>query len=467
LKKEARIQIAALLRRGFEDYTQAQAWLLVFSIAMVLVISVHTITHPDTLIYHAKSILSLQRYPSIPGIANLRLQLGFQSSWFAVLALTNPIRQQHNLIFLNGAVLCWFLIFLISCLRGWWMGWLLLAYTLASWTQIRLTASSASPDFIVSLYCWAAILAFLQKGPASRNSYLALTIIFCMGTVLTKMSGMVILLLAVPAIVGSRWGGKGRLLAWCLLSFAILCVKNIIASGYMLYPSSWPDLFHARWKIPAMHMQYLREYIRSYATMPFAEQASPLSPGQRFTAWWKYIEAPDHLLLIAVVAGMLVWLVLSMKSRYRPMLFRENKFALLVALAGSCLWLFSAPNPRFGTGFIIPLAYFIWYPIPRPGMPALPPKFFRLTANCFMAAIAAYTAYRVVRFTSPTNLILPGGIAGEAYIPIGCEKAKVDLLHDTIIYSPGLPADCPSRPFSSFQPIGSSIREGFVPAPDP
>ena len=465
LNKKARRQIRMLLHRLFENYTTLPSVLLAAGIAMVLVISVHTINHPDTLIYHAKAIFLLQRYPPIPGIANLRVQLGYQSCWFAALAVTNPFPQQYDIIFLNGSVLCWFLIYVAPTLRRSWTCWALLAYSLASWTQIRLTAASASPDFIVALYCWAAILAFLDDHPARRNSCRALVVIFCMAAVLTKMSGMMILLLAVPALAAGKPAETLKLLAWCLVSTVILCVRNVLASGYMLFPSSWPDVFNVPWKIPLTYMRQNRDYTTEYA---FMSNASPgtflsLSPVQKILEWWSHIELPDRVLLLAIAGGLLVRLGLIIVRRDRSFLSGRNVFPFLVALAGSCLWMLKIPSPRFGTGFLVPLAYFLWHPLPWPKMPVLQPYLIRGTAWCMIAAVSAYTIYRCIRFTTTSNLLTPSGIALNAYKPNGCDQVKVDLLHDTII-SQGPSAKCLGSFFNSFPPMGATIRQCFEPA---
>jgi len=466
LRKETRRDIWMLLCRFFENYSLLQFGLLAACIAMILLISIHTTIHPDTLTYHAKSILLFQRYPPITGIANLRAQLGFQSGWFAALALMNPIRQLYNIVFLNGAVLSWFLIFLVNTLRRSWTGLLLLAYVLVSWTQVRNTAASPSPDFIVSLYCWAAILTFLDNDPANRNSRLSLTIIFCVGTVLTKVSGMMILLLAIPVVTG-RLAKTWRLIIWSLVTFAILGVKNLIASGYVLYPSSWPDLFHVRWKVPLMKMQHLTGYISFCATTPHADpvMAKTFTFAQKIRQWWGYIDLSNHLLLITIAAGILVWLGLMIVKHDSSMLPGRYKFPLLVVLAGGAFWVFSAPDPRFGTGFLVPLAYFLWSPIPWSKLPAVRSRLIYPATLCFIIAISAYSVYRITHFMTSSNLILPSGIAHEAYVPIGCEDTKVDLLRDTIISDRNLYSDCSSYGFSSFRPVGVSIRQGFEPAP--
>lgn len=461
LKEKPREEIRALLINVFKNFTPLQYGLLAACITMVLVISVHSITHPDTLIYHARSILLFQRYRTIPGVANLLPHFGFQSGWFAALALCNPT-PWHTLIFLNGAVLCWFFIFVISTWNNTWLGWLLLAYTLFSWIQVRLTAASASPDFIVSLFSFAAFYTYLKKDDrnADQQFYPALTILCCMAAILTKLSAIPLLLLAAAATDGYRKTRPVRyLIIYSGAALVILCIKNVLTSGYLLYPAAVPDLFNVDWKMPLSRLQQLQLYISRYATIPSDEptQPFPLSWTQRISGWWSYIDNPERLLLLAILGGLLANLIILVTKGKKSLLFAWNKYtkALVIAFIGSMIWLWNAPSPRFGTGFLIPLLYLLFYHLPQPALKIT--RLFTLVAGyCLFTAISAYTVYRCIYFLAPSNLAIPSGIAASAYEPVSGDNIRVDLLHNTI-------EKVQSSDTSTCVPIGHTIQQGFKP----
>jgi hypothetical protein len=435
----------------FRDYTPLQFALLAACIAMVLVISIYPINHPDTLHYHARSILLLQRYTTIPGVANLQTELGFQSGWFAALAIVNP-GNYYNFIFLNGAVLCWFFSYVISTWNKTWIGWLLLTYTLFSWVQVRLTAASPSPDFIVSLYAWAAIYCWLMNDDAGINPklYPRLTVLFSLAAILTKASALLFLLLATLAYIQNK-KKPVRLLIYSLIALLILFVKNAIASGYILYPSSFPDLLSFTWKMPLANLKAFQQYISQYATIPFTGPVQPLhlSWMERVKGWWSYIEAADRLLLLGISAGMIIHIILLIMKGKRSPLFIRNRYTIALAFTfiGSLVWLWAAPSPRFGTGFLVPLLYLLFYLLPQPA--SKPTKLLTLVASCCLFIIvSAYTVYRCVYFPVTTHLITPAGIDAAGYDPISYEGSSVDFLHDRVTTPDGLLT-------------GQSIRQGF------
>ena len=484
------VQIGSLTK----GFSPAGYWLLTACIGMTLIISVHTITHPDTLAYHARSILLFREYAAIPGIANLKTELGFQSSWFAIQAIFQPFSTlTRHIIFVNGAILCWYFLFVIhhmikSPSHAWaWL--LLLIYTLISFTQARLTAASASPDFIVTIYCWAAVYLFIQ---AENNNNITTTLIMicCIAAVLTKISALAILLLAAAALTG-----PGRLRqAWPVLIYAgiallLLLARNTIASGYPLYPTSLLDISNAGWKMRLPDLQSYQHYITMYARFPIRgkemDGIGQLPPGAWIPRWWReQVSLPDRLLILGIITGIILnGLTLLIRSEQPQQVPRsKNKrytLLLLITLAGSLLWFLAAPHPRFGTAFLLPLGYLLFRRFyrtgaPSPSLPGNRPApstpFLRrlplLAIYSLAAALTAYSAYRCYHFLTPSEIIVPTGIHPAAYEPLGCENIRVDLEKNTITACPSRQDSCKCRYeyFGGFSPIGTTIGKGFKPA---
>jgi hypothetical protein len=277
---------------------------------------------------------------------------------------------------------------------------------------------------------------------------------------LTKASAMVLLLLAATAFLyGKRpW----RALLYSCIALIILFIKNAIASGYILYPASWPDLLDVDWKVPLARLHDFQLYISRYATIPFTGPMQPwdLPWAQRAAAWWSNIQLPDRLLLLAILAGLLIHLVMLMIKGKRSTLLAWNRFTLpplVVAFIGSVIWLCAAPSPRFGTGFLVPFLYLLFYHLPQPA--SKPTRLLSLVAGCCLfMAVSAYTVYRCIYFLAPSELLTPSGIAASAYEPIDCGRARVDLLHDSIDKAQSAGSGC-----ETWSPRGRTVEKGFVP----
>jgi hypothetical protein len=177
---------------------------------VILVISADQVIHPDTLAYHAQAIHQMEYFGTIPGIVHVdNGVVAMSSTWFSLQAIFRfNFIHGHPYLFVNGCVVCWFCIFVcwkltraivehqnINLAPGWL---LLLIFSFASWTQIRLTAASASPDFIAALLIWAACY-FLVATPSKRSTFL--TVLFSAAAVSMKLSAIPVLLLPVICII--------------------------------------------------------------------------------------------------------------------------------------------------------------------------------------------------------------------------------------------------------------------------
>ena len=224
---------------------------------MVIFLTSSPVIHPDTLNYHVYSVLFFDHFGIVPGIVHLKPQFGFQSLWFVALNVFEfRFLSDAPTFYLNGAVLCWFILFLIS--EGKVFGkesqghitilpgiacFGLLFFTLISWTQIRLTASSASPDFISALCVFLGFYFLIVASRERENSVFSFLAIFLsLMAVCTKLSVIVILLIpilvAVNNLVKRQYKMVFGYILTTILVLAPLITRNIVTSGYPLYPSS-------------------------------------------------------------------------------------------------------------------------------------------------------------------------------------------------------------------------------------
>ncbi len=69
----------------------------------------------DTSSYHIQMVKWIQEFGSVPGIANLHLRFGFNSSWFTSIALFSyPVSGLNIYSSLNGLLSIWTGYFLLE-----------------------------------------------------------------------------------------------------------------------------------------------------------------------------------------------------------------------------------------------------------------------------------------------------------------------------------------------------------------
>jgi hypothetical protein len=430
----------------------------VAALLMILAISSYTIIHPDTIRYHAQGILWMEKYPVVPGTSHVDLHLGLQSWWFAVLALFRfSFVADHHYIFVNGCILAWFIFFLADRLghsmkrkdTAAYLAWILLfVFSLLSWTQVRLTAASASPDFVAALYLWGAMYTFLHAQKEQQKGRYFLSLFFCCAAFGIKLSAIVIFLLAlfivISALVKKRYNTFFFLLLVGLVCTVPVLVRNIISSGYPFFPSLFADFFNTKWKVRPEAIIKWQHYITAYARLEAeSREASevivqyPLA--QWVPGWWHRISLADKGLLISIPVLALFNLA-TIKKQIRNRNVHEV-IVLVVSFAGCLTWFLSAPDPRFGTGFLIPMAYILYAGIGHAILfrgKNIKTNWYKAPVIIICLTVVLYSAYRLVNFFEGGQLLLPKGVIKKEYVEKTCQGIK--------IYVPTDPDNCGMAP---------------------
>ncbi|HVM88507.1 MAG TPA: hypothetical protein VMT76_10000 [Puia sp.] len=416
-------------------------------------------------------------------MANLQIQLGFQSLLFACQAILNPF---PNFFCLNGAVLSWYFLFVLKkitfiatpsdttlpeTLKSYRKWFLLFAFTMLSWTQVRLTAASISPDFIVTLYILAAFFCYKKTEACINNGkYLFLATIFSCGAVAVKLSSIAIISLPVIMFLNCLYKRKTRTaILIILITFAILVpllIKNFIASGYVLYPSFTFDFFHPDWKLNPLTVKNLQHYITSYARYSTENNEAANNTFSSFLQWlpkWRNQQTLiDQILFYSIlITGMIN--VLFIKTTLHKMR-GENIVIFFIAITGSLIWFLKAPDFRFGTGFLLSLLYTLLNSLPeitnftfhKLGVWA-----FRSSVMLLLTAITSYTVYRFIRYSTCSEIIFPAGIKKGRYTKLYMSNnMEINISKDSIGCGI-IPEPCLSDTNITFLPRGRTISDGF------
>ena len=325
------------------------------------------ILHYDTGLYHAQSIRWMEEYGIVKGLGNLHTRLAYNSASFAFSAL-------YSLAFLGGQSFhcgAGFLAFLLAavCMNRFWKNG-------RSGIQLsdfaRLTAvyylfnifdemiSPASDYFMVLLVFYLIIrwLELLEK-EKSEDSYFGYAMLSVLGVavVTVKLSGAVILLLAImPAlrmIQKKSWGDIGKFLTVGIAVLVPFLIRNVLLSGWLVYPFTAIDLFRTPYKIPKGVAEYdsreIKVWGRGYSDVTkYSERMS-----QWFPDWFQQLDGTNKIFFLLAVfgifcfIGILIWTIWKKKKENVPYLL------VLFTVSGCFLfWMFTSPLIRYGCVFL-------------------------------------------------------------------------------------------------------------------
>jgi hypothetical protein len=383
------------------------------------------------------------------------------------------------LTFINAVALTWYIIFVCQQVQrsltaktritnG--IGWLLLlAFSFWSYTQVRLTASSGSPDFIAALYIWLVIYLFINRPTIGNSSFYSLLLFLGCFAVTIKLSALPCLLFGLYVWLRQLKINPVKKIIYPLLILIIVLapylVRNVASSGYLLFPSSFPDLFALNWKVPGQTLSLTQQYITAYARTNVNYDANEIqavlkmSIGDWLPAWWQLRSLADKIILLSC-PGLLILSLFFAKKLVR----KENKTALtalLFSLAGILFWFMQAPDPRFGFGFLIPFSGLLLYLLVNSAEVSFMKKqWLYYGLILFSTVTLSYTAYRCLYFFNARNILAPAGVLPVTFEVKECNGVKINIPFPNQDCG-ATPVPCTTIPCDNFIPIGNDIRDGF------
>lgn len=355
------------------------SWEGLFYLAFLVLIAFFTSRgefHTDTNIYHAQNIRLYEEYGLIRGMGNLQNHFAYNSSYLAFAAIFSMKwlvgQSLHTTTGFLEAMMCIYAFYGLKRFQ-------LHKRHLADFMKLAIPfyvlvilARSMSPatDFgtmLVALYVLAAWCDNLEEEKSIfRYSLLAVISVF----VLTmKFSACFIVLLALyPGICMLKKKEWNRILL-CIGSGLVIVlpflIRNVLISGWLLYPFDKIDLFDVQWKIPKEYLLYDAAQIKVWGRCLFEVELLDTPIAEWLPRWWEEKERYEQMLLGSVMMGTLLFiaeLIAGWIGRKKP---EWDRLALIAGVyANVAVWFFMAPFIRYGLAFLfaVPfLAMGIWF----------------------------------------------------------------------------------------------------------
>ena len=467
-----------------KDVLKVAAWLLVIvCVVTVLENATHKPANPDTGIYHAQAIRWIETYPAVPGLGNLHTRLAFNSSWLVINALFSFVYLDVLSFHLLGSV--FFVVFLGYCFEGLFrlisgsagVSDILRIFLIPiSFWVFASEISSPGTDLPSALLIWIILLEFLrflengdEMYPLQAELLLGLSVF-----VLTiKLSSAPILLVGIYML---WWKFKQRDLKSLLVVFGIGALvllpwlaRNVVLSGYLVYPRPELDFFNVDWKIPFKIAAAEKDVIMAWARIPRQEAREVLQmPLMEWAGvWFAKLSRNRKAMLGLISAAPVVYLLMVAVfwKCVKPVVKKlaSYAYAFLVAYAGVAFWFLTAPNFRFGYAFIISAILMLTLPVV---VILHRVTGFRKKTVIWLVVLGvlAYQSLVLARSFEPETLrerlLLPKGYVQLTTAPceirnltLWCAEAYNECWYD--------PFPCAPNANPSVEARGSTLRDGF------
>lgn len=359
-----RKSIAAYLK----DLRRAVRWYHLALIALLggllLILTVQSPMHYDTDLYHAQMIRWIEEYGVVKGLGNLHNRFAYNSSFFCLQALFSlKFMLGSSLHSVNGFVSFLILSYSVLTLNMFKKQKLMVSdivklaipfYLIL--TDARFLISSPGSDILPQLlaaYLVAKWSEYMEQGQRDVTVYGVLALL-AVWAVTVKLSAAMVALFAVYPAVSLLGKRQWKRLAWFLTAAAVVVlpflIRNVVISGYLLYPYPSIDLFDVDWKMPSYAAEEDSIEIRAWGRGVTQEDMYDAPASVWLPKWYDSLSGAFRILLWLNVP-LLFWSVCDWIIMVRHKAFlRLNMMAVIIA--SLCTWFFLAPLPRYGAIYL-------------------------------------------------------------------------------------------------------------------
>ncbi len=333
--------------------------------------------HPDTVLYHAQAIRWLEEYGIVKGLGNLHNRLAYNSSFFPLQALYSlKFAANQSLHSVNGFAAVVFILYSFFTLSVWKKEKLKVSDCLklsillycAKFESLGYLSSPGSDHMtmLMVLYLSAKWMELVEKGCGDMVDYGLICLLAVWCATLKLSAAMMSLLALYPAVKLIQKHKWKTLAVFCVSAVGIVLpflTRNVIISGYLLYPYPSIDLFRVDWKMPAALADYDRIEIMAWGRqLGYATHDTPFL--QWFPNWYRAMNAGEQFLfwanLICIVGIAVVLLCRGIKGKGS---FPTAIFYVVCTVQLN-MWFWTAPLTRYGGAYLLllpSLALGMWF----------------------------------------------------------------------------------------------------------
>lgn len=458
------------------QYLISQKILLCIYVAVAVLISYGTsrgYLHYDTSLYHAQSIRWIEEYGVVPGLACLQLRIGYNSAEFALNALysmkwliNQSLHTTAGYFVLLGSFQVVQIYKVFTEKRVVYSDFIrlgLLFYIGMIYTEMLSPAS----DYYVQILLFTVIIMWLEAEDDDVFTYSALSILLVYAASIKFSIALMVLLVIKPACMLVKNKQIKQIISSLLSGLVILLpffIRNIIISGWLIYPSTFIDIANVDWKIPKGMAQYDAAEIGVYGKgiNDVALKNMPMS--QWVPQWFASMTLIEKFWVTLTALSIIVGMVYFAYKIIRLNVDLNKLLLFTVLVASGCVWFLSAPLVRYGYGYLtcIPLlvdSYLCMELVNRTNEM----KLLRLSYLIFFAIIFAYRV-KTVGYHIVTTITQPYYICQKDYTDW---PATINTECGTTLYVPEVADQIGYNKFPSAMMVvevemrGDKIQDGF------
>ena len=346
------------------EFTFESLFFLTFISLLGLLKASNYIENYDSGLYHIQIIKWSESYSIVPGLANLHGRFGFNSNVFLLdsLFLFTGFNDGVPLYPINISLFViisfYFISKIFDLIKSSASAGLILFCLAMLIVIFRLdNFSSPSPDFFVNILIIYLLSRMVIDYSVAINfpDFLS-SVLICFYLITIKLSSVpilfIILILYLKNLNFFTWKQYVILFGVILFILVPWLTRNVIISGWLVYPFAGVDIFDFDWKVPKDLVISESNSIVGWARRPGSDYLQSLNVRliDWSSVWWQNQALSIKFILGSCFVFSIINVVLMISKREK---LNNIDYSFICTLLGVLFWFFTAPDFRFGYPFII------------------------------------------------------------------------------------------------------------------
>lgn len=372
-----RERISKLLTSARENTAKVKSLPIIYSFIVILFAygTSRGYIHYDTSLYHAQSIRWIEEYGVVKGLACLQLRFGYNSSAFSLTALYSfkdllgqSLHTTAGFFALLGAfqVAGVYRVFVEKTVR--YSDFIRLGLLFYLGLIFREMTSPAS-DYYAQILIYSVLIMWLdaldedkEKNQKSTYPYAMLSILLVYAATVKFSIALLVLLTIKPAVEMIKTKQHKQIIASLLGGIMVLIpffIRNYLISGWLIYPSTFIDIFNPDWKIPKGVAQYDAMEIGVYGKgiNDVTQMDMPMS--KWLPSWFGNMGIIEKGWVCLTALTIVIGIVYFVWKLIKKQVDADVMLVWLVVTIGGIFWFISAPLVRYGYGYLTCIPLFV------------------------------------------------------------------------------------------------------------
>lgn len=358
----------------FENTSIAKKIVILFLIVFWAYFTSRGYMHYDSDLYHAQSIRWIEEYGIVKGLGNLHVRLAYNSSIFAVSALYSmKFLIGQSLHAVNGFMALLLSISILDIMDSFKRKKFILSdfariAAIYYLTMICDEIMAPASDYAIMITIFYIIIKWIFMLENKEKSIVPYALL-CVGGVyaisLKLTAGLILILLIKPAYMLIKEKKVKEIFMYLSMGIIVILpwiIRNVMISGYLVYPYPELDLFDFSWKIDSYVASVDAAEIKTWGRAIYDATLVDLPINKWFGNWFQTtLSGLEKIIILAdficIVIAVIIAVYVFVKKKWQHL---DYLLVLGTILASYIFWQCSAPLIRYGYAYTLLLIVLIF-----------------------------------------------------------------------------------------------------------